>query len=123
MKKLGFATLLLLPLLWASAAEADVMEGPCDYLNAGDPCQTLMNEDGVCTDNGGFLECVPGAATGGGQAGTGGGGSEGEGQTDENESSGCSIAALSGSSRAGLGFLALVALGAAGIARRRRSKR
>jgi MYXO-CTERM domain-containing protein len=97
-------------LLISSVAHADVMSDPCELSEAGDACETLMGEDGVCADTGdGILVCQPSSSSGGGMSGAGGAPSDG-GDDEEPDEGGCSVRAGSASGSAGATRLALVGL-------------
>jgi hypothetical protein len=133
---LGLAASVAVAVCAVPAARADVMTGPCELANEGDPCTTLMNEDGTCETVNGMLDCVPNTTSGQGGGGVGGsgggttsgsggaatsgsGGSTGSGGDGEDEG-GCSVGALG---RAGGGQAALLlALTGLGLTLRRRRR-
>lgn len=110
--------------LAAAVARADVAPPPCENMLPGAACTTPAGESGVCVpDANGALSCVAGSGGGGAGGGTtttsttttGAGGSSGGNDDDDG---GCSFAAPTPVTGAGLGLA--LGLGALLIGRRRR---
>lgn len=122
-KNLLLASLTLSFGLAAAVARADVAPPPCENSMAGAACVTPAGESGVCVpDASGALSCVAGGAGGAGggtttttTTTTGAGGSSGG---DDEDDGGCSFAAPTPVTGAGLGLV--LGLGALLIGRRRR---
>lgn len=123
-KNFFLASLTLSFALAAAVAHADVAPPPCENMMPGAACTTPAGESGVCVpDASGALSCVVGSGGAGGGSTTttstttttGAGGASGG---DDEDDGGCSFAAPTPVTGAGLGLV--LGLGALLIGRRRR---